>query len=78
MNLVFTDYLRSALRTLEADGLLKKERVLTSPQGAWIEADGKRVVNRLASADLSCRDGRTPGAACRRRCPGRSHHQTGA
>ena len=49
MNLVFTDYLRSALRTLEADGLLKKERVLTSPQGAWIEADGKRVVNLCAN-----------------------------
>jgi glycine C-acetyltransferase len=49
MNPVFDDYLRSALRTLEADGLLKKERVLTSPQGAWIEADGKRVVNLCAN-----------------------------
>lgn len=49
MNAVFTDYLRHQLRQLEADGLLKRERVLTSPQGAWIEADGKRVVNLCAN-----------------------------
>jgi glycine C-acetyltransferase len=49
MNVVFTDHLRAQLRQLEADGLLKRERVLTSPQGAWIEADGKRVVNLCAN-----------------------------
>jgi glycine C-acetyltransferase len=49
MNVAFTDHLRAQLRQLEADGLLKKERVLTSPQGAWIEADGRRVVNLCAN-----------------------------
>jgi len=49
MNPSFTEHLRSSLRELEADGLLKRERVLTSPQGAWIEADGKRVVNLCAN-----------------------------
>jgi glycine C-acetyltransferase len=49
MNAAFTDHLRSQLRELEAEGLLKRERVLTSPQGAWIEADGKRVVNLCAN-----------------------------
>jgi glycine C-acetyltransferase len=49
MNTGFTEHLRSQLRELEAEGLLKRERVLTSPQGAWIEADGKRVVNLCAN-----------------------------
>ncbi len=49
MNVAFTEHLRSQLRDLEADGLLKRERVLTSPQGAWIEADGRRVVNLCAN-----------------------------
>ena len=30
-------------------GLLKRERVITTPQGAWIEADGRRVVNLCAN-----------------------------
>ncbi|HUL58859.1 MAG TPA: glycine C-acetyltransferase [Anaeromyxobacteraceae bacterium] len=45
----FTERLRAELRQLEADGLLKRERVLTSPQGAWVEADGRRVVNLCAN-----------------------------
>jgi len=49
MNVAFTDHLRTQLRQLEAEGLLKRERVLTSPQGAWIEADGRRVVNLCAN-----------------------------
>jgi len=49
MNAAFTDHLRAQLRQLEAEGLLKRERVLTSPQGAWIEADGRRVVNLCAN-----------------------------
>jgi len=49
MNPAFAEHLRSALAQLEADGLRKRERVLTSPQGAWIEADGRRVVNLCAN-----------------------------
>jgi glycine C-acetyltransferase len=43
------DHLRVQLAQLEAEGLLKQERVLTSPQGAWVEADGRRVVNLCAN-----------------------------
>jgi glycine C-acetyltransferase len=49
MNPAFTDHLRAQLRQLESDGLLKRERVITTPQGAWVEADGKRVVNLCAN-----------------------------
>jgi glycine C-acetyltransferase len=45
----FDDHLREGLRQLEAEGLRKKERVLTTPQGAWIEANGRRVVNLCAN-----------------------------
>jgi glycine C-acetyltransferase len=49
MNRPFSEHLRAQLRQLEAEGLLKKERVITTPQGAWIEADGRRVVNLCAN-----------------------------
>ncbi|WP_242334811.1 MULTISPECIES: glycine C-acetyltransferase [Anaeromyxobacter] len=49
MNVAFTEHLRAQLRQLEADGLLKRERVITTPQGAWVEADGRRVVNLCAN-----------------------------
>ena len=73
MNVAFTEHLRSQLRQLEADGLLKRERVITSPQGAWIEADGRRVVNFCANNYLglaghpdlvaAARDGARPATA---------------
>jgi glycine C-acetyltransferase len=43
------DHLTAQLAQLEAEGLLKRERIITSPQGAWVEADGKRVVNLCAN-----------------------------
>jgi glycine C-acetyltransferase len=49
MHEAFREHLRAQLRQLDAEGLMKRERVLTSPQGAWIEADGKRVVNLCAN-----------------------------
>jgi glycine C-acetyltransferase len=49
MNPAFTEHLRAQLHQLESDGLLKRERVITTPQGAWVEADGKRVVNLCAN-----------------------------
>jgi glycine C-acetyltransferase len=49
MNDAFRDHLSTQLRQLDAEGLRKRERVLTSVQGAWIEADGKRVVNLCAN-----------------------------
>jgi glycine C-acetyltransferase len=49
MNAAFTEHLRAELAKLDAEGLTKRERVLTSPQGAWVEADGRRVVNLCAN-----------------------------
>jgi glycine C-acetyltransferase len=49
MNRPFTEHLQARLRELEAEGLLKRERVITTPQGARIEADGRRVVNLCAN-----------------------------
>ncbi len=49
MNSAFTEHLRAELRALETEGLLKRERVITTPQGAWVEADGRRVVNLCAN-----------------------------
>ncbi len=49
MNEAFREHLRTQLRQLESEGLLKRERVITSPQGAWIEAGGKHVVNLCAN-----------------------------
>jgi len=45
----FTRYLESQLAGLLGEGLLKGERVLTSPQGARVEVDGRRVVNLCAN-----------------------------
>jgi glycine C-acetyltransferase len=49
MNARFEDHLQALHRQLEADQLVKRERVITSPQGAWIEADGRKVVNLCAN-----------------------------
>ncbi len=49
MDDAFTEHLRAELARLEAEGLTKQERILTSPQGARVEADGRRVVNLCAN-----------------------------
>jgi len=49
MQTAMKQQLQAQLRQLEADGLTKRERVITTPQGAWVEADGKRVVNLCAN-----------------------------
>ena len=49
MDPAYTEHLRAELRRLDAEGLRKRERVITTPQGAWIEADGRRVVNLCAN-----------------------------
>jgi glycine C-acetyltransferase len=49
MTRAFQDHLRAQLAQLDAEGLTKRERILTSPQGAWVEADGRRVVNLCAN-----------------------------
>ncbi len=49
MTPAFTEHLRAQLAQLEREGLSKRERVITTPQGAWVEADGRRVVNLCAN-----------------------------
>ncbi len=41
----FLQYLRVSLDDLRQAGLYKAERVMTSRQGAWVEANGRRVIN---------------------------------
>jgi glycine C-acetyltransferase len=49
MNPGYTAHLRAQLDQLRADGMEKRERLLTSPQGAWVETGGKRVINLCAN-----------------------------
>ena len=49
MDPAFTQHLRAETARLREQGLFKTERVLTTPQGAWIEASGKRVINLCAN-----------------------------
>jgi glycine C-acetyltransferase len=49
MHARFEEHLTAQLTRLEAEGLLKRERVITGPQGAWVEADGRRVINLCAN-----------------------------
>jgi glycine C-acetyltransferase len=43
------EYLESELQTIEANGIFKKERIITSPQGAEITVNGKTVLNFCAN-----------------------------
>lgn len=45
----FLDFLRTETESLREQGLYKAEREISSPQQAWIEVDGKRVLNLCAN-----------------------------
>jgi glycine C-acetyltransferase len=45
----FLDHVRDQLAEITEQGLYKRERVITTPQGAWVDADGRRVVNLCAN-----------------------------
>ena len=45
----FLDHLRTELDEIRRAGLYKDERVLTTPQGPWVEADGQRALNLCAN-----------------------------
>lgn len=49
MNKVFVDRLQNELSEIEAAGLFKKERIITSPQGPEITVNGKKVLNFCAN-----------------------------
>jgi glycine C-acetyltransferase len=45
----FLDHLSSETAKLKEQGLFKTERILTSRQGAWVEASGRKVINLCAN-----------------------------
>ena len=49
MNPAFLEHLSAETSQLKAQGLFKTERVMTSRQGAWVEANGKKVINLCAN-----------------------------
>lgn len=52
----FLDHLNETLRTVEADGLLKRERLITSAQGAHVRVAGRDVLNLCANNYLGLAD----------------------
>ena len=45
-------HLQKELNTIEQNGIFKKERIITSPQGAEITVNGKTVLNFCANIYL--------------------------
>ena len=43
------EYLQNELNTIQQNGLYKKERIITSPQGAEIVVNGETVLNFCAN-----------------------------
>ena len=52
----FLDHLGSALAGIEAEGLLKRERLIEGPQGAWVTMGGRRMLNLCANNYLGLAD----------------------
>ncbi|MDE9451935.1 glycine C-acetyltransferase [Aliiroseovarius sp. Z3] len=52
----FLTDLKSTLAGIEADGLMKRERLITSPQGAEISVGGQEVINLCANNYLGLAD----------------------
>jgi len=52
----FDDYLTETLARIEADGLMKREREITSPQGGSIDVGGRRMLNLCANNYLGLAD----------------------
>jgi len=49
VNPAFLEHLSAETAALKAQGLFKTERVITSRQGAWVEANGQKVINLCAN-----------------------------
>ena len=52
----FSNHLETVLADIETQGLMKRERLITSPQGAHIEAGGRRMLNLCANNYLGLAD----------------------
>ena len=54
--IAFLDHMRSTLAGIEAEGLTKRERLITSAQGAHVEVDGRSLINLCANNYLGLAD----------------------
>lgn len=52
----FSNHLETVLADIETQGLMKRERLITSPQGAHIEAGGRSMLNLCANNYLGLAD----------------------
>ncbi|GAB1363183.1 glycine C-acetyltransferase [Rhodobacter sp.] len=52
----FLDHLGGVLKGIEAEGLLKRERQIEGPQGAWVSMGGRRMLNLCANNYLGLAD----------------------
>src|SRR5690606_5158821 len=52
----FLEHLTSVLVGIEAEGLLKRERLIEGPQGAWVTMGGRRMLNLCANNYLGLAD----------------------
>lgn len=52
----FDSHIDETLAGIEADGLMKRERLITSPQGGWIEVGGREMLNLCANNYLGLAD----------------------
>lgn len=56
MSQAFLTHLTDTLAQIDADGMMKRERLITSPQGGEIEVGGRRVLNLCANNYLGLAD----------------------
>lgn len=56
MATAFLEHIRDTLGQIEAEGLTKRERQITSPQGARVDIGGRRVINLCANNYLGLAD----------------------
>ncbi|WP_434620537.1 glycine C-acetyltransferase [Tabrizicola sp. M-4] len=55
-NSAFLSHLSTVLRGIEADGLMKRERLITGPQGAHVAMEGRQMLNLCANNYLGLAD----------------------
>lgn len=55
-NTGFLDHLRATLAEIETEGLFKRERLITSAQGAHVQIDGRQMLNLCANNYLGLAD----------------------
>jgi len=61
----FLDHLRDTLAGIEAEGLMKRERLITGPQGGHVTMEGRRILNLCANNYLGLADHPTLIAAAK-------------